>query len=246
MRSQTKIHTQDISNAPLPPRVVTPRTLLPSPQRVPTRSQRLSPRNLSQEDFCGMDTAHMAISLRDTHWSRQHPSKVAIHPITGKEMEYMALMKDPQLQPLWTRGFGNECVRLFQGVRDIAGTNMCLFIKLTEIQKDRKITYSKIVCDYKPHKQVKERVRLAVGGDKVDYSGDVDTSTADTTTFKILINSTLSTKDAAMMMMDIKNYYFSTPLPRFENTKNIVVSLPRGDSLTLRPQHYSRRRLGIH
>jgi hypothetical protein len=50
-RSQTTIHTQDIPNAPLPPRVVTPRTLHPSPPRVPTRSQRLSPRNLSQNDF---------------------------------------------------------------------------------------------------------------------------------------------------------------------------------------------------
>jgi hypothetical protein len=46
-RSQTTIHTQDIPNVPLPPRVVTPRTLRPSPPRVPTRSQRLSPRNLS-------------------------------------------------------------------------------------------------------------------------------------------------------------------------------------------------------
>jgi hypothetical protein len=71
-RSQTTIHTQDIYNAPLPPRVVTPRTLSPSPPRVPTRSQRLSPRNLSQNDFCGMYTAHMAIALGDTHWSRQH------------------------------------------------------------------------------------------------------------------------------------------------------------------------------
>jgi hypothetical protein len=82
-------------------------------------------------------------------------------------------------------------------------------------QKDRKITYDKIVCDYKPHKKEKERLRLTVGGDRLDYSGDVTTSTADITTFKILINSTLSNKDAAMMMMDIKNYYIGTPLPRF-------------------------------
>jgi hypothetical protein len=59
--------------------------------------------------------------------------------------------------------------------------------------KDRKITYGKIVCDYKPHKKEKERVRLTVCGDRLDYSGDVATSTADITTFKILINSTLST-----------------------------------------------------
>jgi hypothetical protein len=35
MRSQTKIHTQDIPNVPLPPRVVTPRTLHQSPPRGP-------------------------------------------------------------------------------------------------------------------------------------------------------------------------------------------------------------------
>jgi hypothetical protein len=107
-RSQTTIHTQDISNAPLPPRVVTPRTLRPSPPRVPTRSQRLSPRNLSQDDFCRMDTAHMAIALGDNHWSWQHQANAVIHPVTRKEMEYKAIMKDPRLQPLWTRGFGNE------------------------------------------------------------------------------------------------------------------------------------------
>jgi hypothetical protein len=102
----------------------------------------------------------------------------------------MALVKDPRLQPLWKRGFGNECGHLFQGIRDIPGTDTCFLIKLTNVPKDRNITYGKIVCDFKPHKKEKERVRLTVG--------DVATSTADITTFKILINSTLSTEDAAM------------------------------------------------
>jgi hypothetical protein len=225
-RSQTAIHTQNITNAPLPPRVVTPRTLNPSPPRVPTRSQRLSPRNLSQNDFCGMDTSHMTIALGDNHWSRQHLANAVIHPVTGKEMEYMALMKDTRLQPLWTQGFGNEYGRLFQGIQNIPGTNTCFFIKLTNIPKDRKITYGKIVCDYKPHKKEKERVRLTVGGDRLNYSGDVATSMADTTTFKILINSTLSTEDAAMMMMDIKNYYLGTPLPRFEYMTMLLSRFP--------------------
>jgi hypothetical protein len=139
-RSQTTIHTQDTANTPLPPRVVTPRTLNPSPPRVPTRSQIFSPHNLSQNDFCGMDTAHMAIALGNNHWSKQHLANAAIHSVTRKEMEYMALMKDPRLQPLWTRGFGNKCGRLFQGIRDIPGTDTCFFIKLTNIPKDRKIT----------------------------------------------------------------------------------------------------------
>jgi hypothetical protein len=65
-----------------------------------------------------------------------------------------------------------------------------------------------------------------VGGDKLDYSGDVATSTEDVTTFKILINSTFSTADAAMMMMDIKNYYLGTPLPQFEYTKMLLSRFP--------------------
>jgi hypothetical protein len=141
-------------------------------------------------------------------------------------MEYSALMKDPHLQPLWTRGFGNEWGRLFQGIRDIPGTDTCFFTALKNIPKDRKNTYGKKECDYKPHKQEKDRVRLTVGGDILDYAGDVATSTADITIFKILINSTLSTKDAAMMMMDIKNYYIGTPLPRFEYMKMLLSRFP--------------------
>jgi hypothetical protein len=49
---------------------------------------------------------------------------------------------------------------------------------------------------------------------------------ADITTFKILINRTLSTKDAAMMMMDIKEYYLGTPLPRFEYMKMLLSRFP--------------------
>jgi hypothetical protein len=65
-----------------------------------------------------------------------------------------------------------------------------------------------------------------VGGDRLDYSGDVATSTADITTFKILINSTLSTKDAAIMMMNIKNYYLGTPLPRYEYMQMLLSRFP--------------------
>jgi hypothetical protein len=108
-RSQSTIHTHDIPDVPLPPRVVTPRTLCESPPRVPPGSQQLSPRNLSQDDFCGMDSAHMEIALGNNHWSQRHQANAVIHPVTGKEMEYSTLMKDPRLQPLWTRGFGNEC-----------------------------------------------------------------------------------------------------------------------------------------
>jgi hypothetical protein len=126
-----------------------------------------------------METANMEIALGNHHWSQQHHTNSVVQPIPGKEMEYMALMKDPSLQPIWKRGFGNEVGGLFQGIRDIPATDTCFFVELTNIPKDRQITYGKIVCDYKPHEKEKERVRLTVGSDMLDYSGDVTTSTVD-------------------------------------------------------------------
>jgi hypothetical protein len=40
------------------------------------------------------------------------------------------------------------------------------------------------------------------------------------------INSTLSTKEAAMMMMEINKYYLGTPLPRFEYMKMLFSRFP--------------------
>jgi hypothetical protein len=118
-----------------------------------------------------METANQAISLGANHWKNKHFANAVAHPVMGKEMEYMSLMKDPDLQPLWKSFFGNEVGRLFQGIHDIQGTDTWLFVEIKKISKDRQITYGKIVCDYKPHKKDKERVRLTVGSDRIDYSG---------------------------------------------------------------------------
>jgi hypothetical protein len=96
------------------------------------RSQNLSPRNLSQNNFWDMETANMAIALGNHHWSQQHHTNAVFHPVTGEEMEYTALMKDPSLQPFWKRGFGNEIGRLFQGIRDITGAPITLLL-LTQL-----------------------------------------------------------------------------------------------------------------
>jgi hypothetical protein len=50
-----------------------------------------------------MYTAQVTIALGNNHWPQQHQANAVIHPITGKEMEYMVLMKDPL-----SNHFGNE------------------------------------------------------------------------------------------------------------------------------------------
>jgi hypothetical protein len=58
----------------------------------------------------------------------------------------------------------------------------------------------------------------------------MEITTSITWIFMVLIatlwHSTLSTEDVAMMMMDIKNYYLGTPLPRFEYMKMLLSRFP--------------------
>jgi hypothetical protein len=60
----------------------------------------------------------------------------------------------------------------------------------------------------------------------LDYSGEVAASTGDITTFKIIINSALSTKDTEMMMIDINYYYLGTPLPRYAYMRMLLSKFP--------------------
>jgi hypothetical protein len=99
-------------------------------------------------------------------------------------------------------------------------------VELTTIPKDRNITYGKLVCGYKTNKAEKERVRLTVGGDRLNYTGDVATNTADIVTFKILTTITLSAEDAEMMTMNIKTYYLGRPLLRYDYMQLPLSILP--------------------
>jgi hypothetical protein len=152
-RSQIPISANTARNTTLLPRVVTTVRGQAASPRVPARTQNLSPRNWSQDDFWNMETSNQAIALGANHWTKQYLSHAVVHPVTSKHMEYMALMKEPDLQPLWKRGFSNESGRLFQGIRYSQGTTTCFFVEIKNLPNDRQIVYGKIVCDYKPHKK---------------------------------------------------------------------------------------------
>jgi hypothetical protein len=70
--------------------------------------------------------------------------------------------------------------------------------------------------DIKYHKEEKERTRLTVGVDQIEYPGDNSTRTAGVTKAKNLIKSVISTPNAKFLVIDINNFYLSTPLGRFE------------------------------
>ena len=138
-----------------------------------------------------------------------------IDPDTGASMEYRHLIKSDKHRPAWLLSFANELGRLTQGVGTrTPGTDTIFFIPHSQIPTDRRkdVTYRRICVDLRPQKEEINRTRLTVGGNLIDYPGDVSTPTADTTTAKIIINSTISTPGAKFMCGDIKNFYLGTPM----------------------------------
>ena len=63
----------------------------------------------------------------------------------------------------------------------------------------KRATYIRIVCADRPEKTIPQRVRWTAGGDRVIYTGNVTTKTADLTTAKCLFNSTISTPGGRFM-----------------------------------------------
>ena len=79
----------------------------------------------------------------------------------------------------------HEFGRLMKGLKGgIQGTETMRFIQKHEVSYDKKVTHARFVCDYRPKKEQKERTRIAVEGDKLDYQGELSTKTAGLTNHK--------------------------------------------------------------
>ncbi len=96
------------------------------------------------------------------------------------------------------------------------GTNTIFFIPKDKMPPDQKATYGRLVISIRPNKAETHRTRLTVGGNLIDYPGNVSARVADLTTAKMLFNSVISTDDARFMGMDVSNFYLGTPMARYE------------------------------
>jgi hypothetical protein len=158
----------------------------------------------------------------------KHFAHSVTDPTTGDTMEYRHLIKNPQTSAKWTKSFANKLGRLANGIgtRMKTGTNTIKFIERHHVPSDRTETYGRIVVSIRPQKAEVERTRLTVGGNLIDYSGDVSTKTAGLTTAKVLFNSVISTPNAKFMGIDLKTFYLNTPLDRYEYMKMPIALIP--------------------
>ncbi len=124
----------------------------------------------------------------------------------------------------------NEFGRLSNGVggRIKNPTNTIKFVKRDKVPKGRlkDVTYGQFVCTVRPKKAEKNRTCYVVGGDRINYPGEVATPTAEMLVAKLLFNSPISTSGARFMTMDISNFYLMTPLKRPEYIKMRLSDIP--------------------
>ena len=108
----------------------------------------------------------------------------------------------------------NELGRLSQGWKSHAGTDTIKFVFRKYKPKDIRETYVRAVCDTQPQKTDTHRTRLTVGGNLMDYPGEVSTTTSDLNTMKIHINSSISDVKSRYMCMDVNYFYLSNQMDR--------------------------------
>ena len=153
------------------------------------------------------------------------------HPDTGETItSYRKLMKIPSLRKIWTAAMCKELGNISQGYGNEKGTNTVKFLtheEIAAIPSDRTVTYARIVIDYREQKGDPNRVRITVGGNLINYPGELTTRTADLTTTKLMWNSVISTPDAKYLTADIKSFYLETPLDRFEYMKMSLDIIPQ-------------------
>ena len=71
-------------------------------------------------------------------------------------MEYRHLISDPITWDVWERWASNEFGRFMKEIKKgIEGTETMQFILKHEVPHDKKVTYARFVCDYRPQKEEK-------------------------------------------------------------------------------------------
>ena len=141
----------------------------------------------------------------------------------GKRLSIDTLLHGSDGKSRWKPALSNEWGRLAQGnYTGVESTDTIEFIQHTCVPTDKKVTYASFVCDHRPLKDEKWRIRLVVGGDKLPYDADSGSPATDLLETKILLNSVISDArkyGARFLSMDLKDMFLHTPMKTAEYMK---------------------------
>ena len=121
----------------------------------------------------------------------------------------MGEKKDP-----WNQIISNELGRLAQGNNALIKDNDCVnFTHPQDVPNDRKVTYAKFVCYYRPLKSDQQTISLVVGGEKLYHALDAGSPTASMIETKLFFNGVKSgaQEGAIFMSCDLKDFFYVPP-----------------------------------
>ena len=198
-------------------RVLTTRGLLDNKPN-PNRSNTLA--KWSRESNFDRQLRGKALAANGTIWD----------PELQKQAHYRDLIKhqNSTIKQRWLTGGENEFGRLCQGFppNKIEGMDVIEWIFFNQVPKDKQVTYARYTVAFRPEKEEQNRVRITAGGDKLTYDGPTSTQVSTLETFKLLVNSTISRKNAKMFTGDVSNMYLESWLKTAEYVRFKLDQIP--------------------
>ena len=159
-------------------------------------------------------TNFKAVAARNLHAQHlfSHPTCYHIYDPSGNRLTIRKLLQGDDCD-IWLKALSMEFGRLAQGNKyGVSSTDTFDFIHSIDIPSNEKVTYAQFVCDERPLKPEKYRIRLVVGGDKLDCDIDSGAPSTNFLEFKLLVNSIISeaSKGARFMSIDLKDFLLSS------------------------------------
>ena len=136
----------------------------------------------------------MNLIVLEDLWEAQNVAFAVTTPITGKQMEYKDLIKDPTYREDWLLSKSNELCWLKQGVwqnkdgtQRIKGWDYCDAILKFEVEEGRIVTYATTICTVQPEKDESNQSQITTWGNLFhDYPENNSTDSAGIESIKIL------------------------------------------------------------
>ena len=139
----------------------------------------------------------------------KHCLNAVYDPISQAYLEYRQIIKTTA-KDTWKKAFSKEINKLTEETKTI------VFILRSKIPNNKKPTYVKINCNFRPQNEDPYQVRITVNRNIVYYDGETATPMSDITIIKTMWNSVISTPNAKYATLDIQDFHLCYDLKNYE------------------------------
>ena len=214
-----------------PPPAILARTLPPPLKPIAHRTHYRH--EVAHEFTAQSEAIHRYPPLFLTNWVMPVLDKA-----TSASLEYFHIFRHPKYRHVWNKLYSNVLGRLFQCIgkddtvvnQRVYGADALFVVRFEDIPAERRneITYTQVVCKFKPHTSDPNRTLITIGGNYICYPGDVGTPTGSLELVNPLVNSDFSRRGARFTSFGISNFYLGTPLDSCKYARTFLLDIPEG------------------